>query len=184
MVLTASNMLPLGTTAPAFTLPDTVSGQDVSLTDLQSDKATVILFLCNHCPFVVHINDELVKFAKEFQEQGVSFGAISANDIEAYPQDGPELMTKHAADMGYTFPYLYDETQAVAKAYSAACTPDIFVFDKEMKLAYRGRFDNSTPGNGQPVTGSELRAALTSLLNGEMPSDDQRPSMGCNIKWK
>ena len=184
MVLTPSIMLPLGTTAPDFSLPDTVSGTTKTLTELKSDQATVIMFICNHCPFVIHINPELVRLANEYQSQGVSFIAISANDAEAYPQDDPEQMTKHAAAVGYPFPYLYDESQEVAAAYQAKCTPDLFVFDGDMRLAYRGQLDDSRPGNDKPLNGQDLRAALDSILAGEQPSEDQKPSIGCNIKWK
>lgn len=184
MALTPSNMLPLGTHAPAFSLEDTVSGQVMSLDTLASDTATVVMFICNHCPYVLHINDELVRVANDFSSQGVSFVAISSNDVEHYPQDGPSAMQRHAAEVGYPFPYLYDETQAVARAYDAACTPDFYVFNGARELVYRGRLDGSTPGNEVALTGADLRAALDALLAGRPMPTDQQPSMGCNIKWK
>ena len=184
MAFTESNMLPLGTKAPAFSLPDTVSGQVLSLNDLKSDVATVIMFLCNHCPYVLHVNVGIVALAHNYQPKGVSFIGISSNDAVNYPQDSPENMKIHAATEGYTFPYLYDETQEIAKMYDAACTPDFYVFDSEMKLAYRGRIDGSRPRNELPVTGEDLRTVLDTLLRGEMVSEKQYPSAGCNIKWK
>lgn len=184
MARTPSNMIPLGTVAPDFTLPDTISGNTVSLQDLKSDKATLIMFICNHCPFVKHMDEQLVALAKDYQAKGVSIIAISSNDVDNYPQDSPELMTREAAKLGYTFPYLYDESQAVAKAYDAACTPDFYVFDKDLKCAYRGQLDNSRPGNGLPVTGADLRAALDEILEGKEVSAPQIPSLGCGIKWK
>ncbi len=184
MARTPSNMIPLGTIAPDFTLPDTVSGKTVSLQELKSDKATLIMFICNHCPFVKHVDEQLVALAKDYQAKGVSFIAISSNDAENYPQDGPELMKEEAAKLGYSFPYLYDKSQEVAKAYDAACTPDFYVFDKDLKCAYRGQLDSSRPGNGLPVTGSDLRAALDEILDNREVSAPQIPSIGCNIKWK
>ena len=184
MAFTESNMLPLGTKAPDFTLPDTISGKDLNLADMQSDQATVIMFLCNHCPYVIHVNEEVVRLAAEYQAKGVKFIGISSNDAVNYPQDGPAEMTEHAAETGYNFPYLYDESQEVAKAYDAACTPDFYVFDGDMKLAYRGRLDDSRPKNDHPLTGKDLRAAIDSVLAGEPVSDIQYPSGGCNIKWK
>lgn len=185
MTLTPSKMLPLGTQAPDFTLLDTVSGNTVSLSDLKSAKATVVLFICNHCPYVVHINRKLVEVANHYQAKGIQFIAISSNSIDTHPQDGPKHMTQHAKEQAYPFPYLYDETQEVAKAYQAACTPDLYVFDKDLKCIYRGQFDDSTPGNGKPVTGASLSEALDLALGGEqLPEDQQRPSQGCNIKWK
>lgn len=184
MARTPSNMLPLGTKAPNFTLPDTISGKTVSLDDLKSDKATVIMFICNHCPFVKHVDEAIVSLAKDYQAKGVSVIAISSNDVENYPQDSPELMKEEAEKVGYTFPYLYDETQEVAKAYDAACTPDFYVFDKDLKCAYRGQLDDSRPGNDKPVTGKDLRAALDEILEGKEVSAPQIPSLGCNIKWK
>ena len=184
MARTPSNMLPLGTPAPDFKLLDTISGKTLSLSELKSDKATVIMFICNHCPFVKHVDDGIVSLANDYQAKGVSFIAISSNDVENYPQDSPELMKEEAEKVGYTFPYLYDETQAVAKAYDAACTPDFYVFDKDLKCAYRGQLDDSRPSNGKPVTGKDLRAALDEILGGKEVSAPQIPSLGCNIKWK
>lgn len=181
---TPSNMLPLGTEAFDFKLLDTVSGNFLSLSDLKGQKGTVILFICNHCPFVIHVNQELVKMANDYIKMGISFIAISSNDVENYPQDGPDLMTKAAQLNKYPFPYLYDETQEVAKAYQAACTPDIYLFDENLELVYRGQIDSSRPGNGQPVTGSDLRKAMDHLLNDQSVLEVQKPSMGCNIKWK
>ena len=183
MALVQSNMMELGTKAPSFTLPDTVSGNIISLSDIKSDIATVVVFICNHCPFVHHINHKLVEIANEFQAKGVQFIAISSNDIQYYPQDGPEIMKQVAAKESYSFPYLYDETQDVAKAYQAECTPDFFVFDGDLDLAYRGRFDETRPGMGK-ATGNELGSALTALVNHTEIVLDQRPSMGCSIKWK
>ena len=177
-------MLPLGTKAPDFSLPDVVSGRNVSLAELYSDVATVIMFICNHCPYVIHIQEELLKVVGDYQPKGVKFAAISSNDIENYPQDSPEKMKILAEELGYTFPYLYDGSQSVARAYDAACTPDFYAFDKNHKLVYRGRLDNSSPGNNNPLTGKDLRAALDDMLQGNAVSGEQIPSMGCNIKWK
>lgn len=184
MAATPSTMMPLGTIAPSFKLTDTVSGNTLSLSELQGDKATLVMFICNHCPYVLHVNDELVRIANDYQPRGVSFIAISSNDVENYPQDSPELMKVLAKDVGYTFPYLYDETQEVAKAYQAACTPDFFLFDHELKCVYRGQLDNSRPNSQIPITGKDLRNALDALLSGEKISENQIPSIGCNIKWK
>lgn len=184
MALTPSNMLALGTTAPSFTLPDTVSGKELSLQDVQGENGTLIMFICNHCPYVIHINEELVRLAKDYEAKGIGFVAISSNDVENYPQDGPEKMKAHAAAEGYPFPYLYDASQEVAKAYDAACTPDFYAFDQAGALAYRGRLDESRPGNNAPLTGAELRAALDAILTGGTVNSTQYPSMGCNIKWK
>jgi peroxiredoxin len=183
MALTESNMLPLGTSAPPFFLKDTVSGNYLSLDDLKSDRATVIMFICNHCPYVIHVNQEMVRIANEFRNKGVSFIAICSNDVENYPDDDPDKMRLVAKVLKYPFPYLYDKRQEVAKAYDAACTPDFYVFDGDMKLTYRGRMDESTPGNGKPNNGIELRAAIDATLEGKT-IDPQYPSMGCNIKWK
>ena len=177
-------MLPLGTKAPDFTLPDTVSGKDMSLDEIMSDKATVIMFICNHCPYVLHVNPEIVRLANDYQQKGVHFVGISANDVERYPQDSPEKMKALADEVGYSFPYLYDETQEVAKAYDAACTPDFYVFDGEGKLFYRGRLDESRPKNDKPLTGADLRAALDAVLAGKSAPEKQYPSGGCGIKWK
>jgi len=176
-------MMELGTTAPAFTLPDTISGKELSLAGLKSDKATVVAFICNHCPYVHHINSKLVEVANAYQSRGVIFIAISSNDVTSHPQDSPALMTLTARKEGYSFPYLYDESQKVAKAYGAECTPDFFVFDGNMECAYRGRFDETRPNKGQP-TGRDLSAALDAILTGKKVNADQQPSMGCNIKWR
>lgn len=184
MAPTPSNMVPLGTPAPDFTLPDAVSGRTLSLAELRSDKATVIMFICNHCPFVKHVQHELARLARDYAPKGVSFIAINSNDIEAYPEDAPDKMKAVAEAVGYTFPYLFDETQEVARAYRAACTPDIFIYDGDLKLAYRGQLDDSRPGNGIPVTGRDVRRALDALLAGQPVDPNQRPSIGCNIKWK
>ena len=184
MSLTQSNMLPLGTVAPGFSLPDTVSGKTISLADVATDKGTVIMFICNHCPYVVHVNEEVVRLAKEYMAKGIGFVAISSNDVANYPADAPDKMKAHAEKTGYPFPYLYDETQEVARAYDAACTPDFYVFDGDTKLVYRGRLDDSRPNSGKPLTGKDLRAALDAVLAGEEVSPVQYPSAGCNIKWK
>ncbi len=184
MANTPSNMLALGTIAPGFTLQDTISDKNLNLQNLKGKKGTVIFFICNHCPFVIHINHELVKIANDFKNKGISFLAISSNDVENYPQDAPHLMKKVANNLHYPFPYLYDETQEVAMAYAAACTPDIYVFDKELRLVYRGQIDDSRPNNGILVTGNDLRISLQNLLEGSEISKDQKPSIGCNIKWK
>jgi peroxiredoxin len=184
MAATESTMLPLGTTAPEFSLPDTVSGEEIALSDIQSDLATVVMFICNHCPYVKHVNPELVRLANDYQARGVSFVAISSNDVDSYPEDSPERMKEVAEALGYPFPYLYDEHQSVARAYQAACTPDFFIFDPQMTLVYRGQLDKSRPGNDIPVNGKDIRAALDAILAGEPVSQEQRPSIGCNIKWK
>lgn len=184
MALTESNMLPLGTKAPNFSLPDTVSGDTITLADLEKRDATVIMFLCNHCPFVIHVNSELVKLAEDYSQKNVRFIAISSNDVENYPQDGPDKMKIHAQEVGYSFPYLYDETQEVARAYDAACTPDFYVFDNNQELYYRGRLDTSRPGNNEPLNGIDLRAAIDDALSGLPIPEKQYPSAGCNIKWK
>lgn len=184
MAATPSTMMPLGTTAPSFELSDTVSGKTMSLSELKGEIATLVMFLCNHCPYVIHVNDELVHLANEYRPKGVSSIAISSNDVVNYPQDRPELMKMHAEKVGYPFPYLYDETQEVAKAYGAACTPDLFLFDHDLKCVYRGQLDDSRPNSNIPVTGKDLRSALEALLSGKEISDKQIPSIGCNIKWK
>ena len=184
MAETPSNMVPLGTAAPPFVLPDTVSGKTMSLEDIRSDQATVIMFICNHCPFVKHVQGELVRVANDYQPQGISFVAISANDVSSYPDDSPENMKAIAERLRYPFPYLYDESQDVARSYRAACTPDFYIFDGDLRLAYRGQLDDSRPANGVPVTGSDLRAALDAILAGRPVDSLQKPSMGCNIKWK
>ena len=184
MAAVSSTMLALGTHAPEFVLPDTISGKELSLESLRSDLATVIMFICNHCPYVKHVNKELVRLANDYQSQGVAFVAISSNDVEAYPADSPERMKEVATELGYPFPYLYDEDQSVARAYQAACTPDFYVFDGPMKLAYRGQLDGSRPRNDVPLTGEDVRAALDAILAGDPVPEEQRPSIGCNIKWK
>ncbi len=184
MVATTSKMIPLGTKAPDFELMDTVSGEMMRLEDLQSDKTTVIMFICNHCPYVKHVQALISDLGREYQQQGVSFVAISSNDAEKYIEDGPEWMKEVAEKFHYPFPYLYDETQEVARAYSAVCTPDTFVFDGNMDLVYRGQIDDSRPRSDTPVTGKDLRAALDALLEGEPVNPEQRPSIGCSIKWK
>ena len=184
MVLTESKMMALGTVAPDFTLPEVVSGKLLRLKDLRSDLATVVMFICNHCPYVIHVNPELIRVANDYTGKGVSFVAISSNDVEKYPADSPEKMKALALELGYPFPYCYDGTQEVARAYDAACTPDFYVFDKDLKLVYRGRLDDSRPKTERPLTGRDLRAALDAVLEGRQISPVQRPSSGCNIKWK
>lgn len=183
MAETPSTMLPLGTTAPDFRLPDP-NGKLVSLADFAGQPALLVMFLCNHCPYVKHIQAGLVKLAQDYTPRGVGIAAISSNDASNYPQDGPVMMAKEAKAAGYNFPYLYDESQTVAKAYYAACTPDFFLFDEGRRLVYRGQFDASRPGNGINVSGQDLRAALDSLLEGKMVANEQNPSLGCNIKWR
>lgn len=179
-----SRMLPLGTAAPRFALRDTVSGRAVALEDFASSPALLIAFICNHCPFVKHILDGFVAFAHDFGARGLAVVAISPNDAESYPEDAPAEMSRVAKLKGFTFPYLYDESQEVAKAYQAICTPDFFLFDRERRLVYRGQFDGSRPGNRIPVTGSDLRAAAEALLRGLAVPTQQTPSVGCSIKWK
>ncbi len=181
---TPSNMLPLGTTAPDFSLIDTVSGKMISLDDVKGEAATLVMFICNHCPFVIHVNQQLVKLANDYKNNRVGFVAISSNDVENFPQDSPELMIKNAEQLGYPFPYLYDEKQEVAKAYDAACTPDFYIFDSDLKLVYRGQLDASRPGNDKPINGKDIRNALDAVLSGNEVDQNQIPSMGCNIKWK
>jgi peroxiredoxin len=181
---TLSHMMPLGTKAPDFNLWDTISQDFKTLEALKGNKATVIMFICNHCPFVLHVNNTLVKLANNYLKRDVKFIAISSNDVANYPQDSPELMALQAQKLKYPFPYLYDETQVVAKAYQAACTPDFFVFDADLKCAYRGQLDASRPGNGLPITGNDLRKALELILQNKPVDFDQKPSMGCNIKWR
>ena len=184
MAATESNMMPLGTKAPDFNLPDTISGTNKTLKALKSDKATVIMFICNHCPFVKHVQIGLVKLANDYIPEGVSFVAINSNDVKNYPDDSPERMKEVAKQFGYPFPYLYDESQDIARAYGAACTPDFYIFDKDLKCVYRGQMDDSRPSNEIPVTGNDIRAALDAILAGNPVSEDQKPSIGCNIKWK
>ena len=184
MAQTLSTMRTLGTEAPDFTLPDTISDKEICLQQIKGDVGTVIMFICNHCPFVMHVNDELVRLANEYLNKEISFAAISANDVISHPGDAPDKMKAKALEMKYPFPYLYDETQETAKAFDAACTPDFFIYDKNLKLVYRGQLDDSRPGNGIPVSGKDVRQALDALLNNQPISKEQRPSIGCNIKWK
>ena len=184
MALTESTMLELGTGAPDFALTDVVSGKLVRRDDFAEQKALLVMFICAHCPYVKHIEKGLAKLGCDYAGRSIAFVAISSNDAENYPADNPAGLKKQAESMGFTFPYLYDETQAVAKAYKAACTPDFFLFDANGKLVYRGEFDRSRPGNGVAVTGEDLRAAIDAALAGKPPITDQRPSIGCNIKWK
>ncbi len=183
MVKTASTMLPLGTSAPNFSLPN-VDGTTVSLDNFADAKGLLVIFMCNHCPFVIHLREALASFATEYQEKGLVIVGISANDVSTHPDDSPEKMVEEAKSAGYPFPYLYDESQEVAKAYHAACTPDFFLFDQNQALVYRGQFDDSRPESGIPVTGADLRAACDAVLAGESVPEDQKPSIGCNIKWK
>ena len=183
MVRTPSTMLPLGAAAPDFSLMN-VNGQTVSLGDFDDAPALLVIFMCNHCPFVIHVADQLALLGNEYMQKGVAVVGISSNDVANYPADSPEQMVAEAEQRGYAFPYLYDETQEVAKAYRAACTPDFYVFDADKKLVYRGQMDSSRPDSGIPVTGEDLRAALDAVLAGNPPAEDQTPSLGCNIKWK
>jgi len=183
MARTPSTMLPLGTPAPAFELPD-YDGRKHALTDFAAAPALLVAFVCNHCPFVQHIRPEFARFAADYLARGLAIVAVNSNDLEAYPQDGPDAMRREAAEFGYRFPYLIDETQDVARAYRAACTPDFFLFDAERRLAYRGQFDDSRPGNGRPVTGADLWAAVDAVLASRPVPGEQFPSLGCNIKWK
>ncbi|MBL4884534.1 MAG: thioredoxin family protein [Planctomycetaceae bacterium] len=182
MVMTASTMLPLGSTIPDFSLLN-VDGKQVSLSDLPADKPLLVMFICNHCPFVIHLQQALADFGKEYQEKGLTVVAISSNDVSTHPDDSPEKMTEMAQASGWSFLYLYDETQQVAQAFKAACTPDFFLFDQKHQLAYRGQFDDSRPGNGMAVTGQDLREASDAVLAGQAVGDAQKPSIGCNIKW-
>lgn len=184
MARTPSNMLPLGTNAPEFFLQDTVSGTFYSLDETKGEVGTVIAFICNHCPYVKHINPTLVRLASSYQNKGIAFVGISSNDVIGYPEDSPELMRQIALEEGYSFPYLYDVTQEVARAYDAACTPDFYLFNAELKLVYRGQLDDSRPGNAIPVTGADLEQAMINLIQGIPVLEDQKPSLGCNIKWK
>ena len=184
MAATPSTMLELGTPAPSFSLPDATTGKDVSLADFRDSHVLVVMFICNHCPFVKHIRAQLAQLARDYTPKGIAFVAISSNDAEKYPDDSPAKMKEEAAAAGYSFPYLYDGTQAVAKAYKAACTPDFFVFDRSRRLSYRGQLDDSRPKNDIPVTGHDIRAALDTLLAGKSLTAPQKPSIGCNIKWR
>ena len=183
MALTESTMLELGTTAPDFALPDVVSGKSVRRDDFRGRNGLLVMFICTHCPFVKHIEKGLAELGSDYEGR-LGIVAISSNDAENYPDDSPEGLKEQAQKLGFRFPYLYDESQAVARAYDAACTPDIYLFDKDFKLVYRGQFDASRPGNGIPVTGNDLRAALDAVLKGEKPTANQKASIGCNIKWK
>lgn len=184
MARTPSNMIPLGTIAPEFYLKDTNSNNSYSFEDLKGSKGTLVIFMCNHCPFVLHVIKEIVMIANDYRVQGLGIVAISSNDIEKYPEDSPEKMTEFAFQNKIDFPYLFDETQEIAKAYDAACTPDFFLFDSQNKLFYRGQLDDSRPGNGIPLSGSDLRSAIDALIYNRTLSDIQKPSIGCNIKWK
>ncbi len=183
MVKTASTMLPLGTSAPDFSLPN-VDGNTVSLSDFSGKVGLLVIFMCNHCPFVIHLREALADFTREYQEKGLAIVGINSNDVANYPDDSPEKMQAEAMLAGYCFPYLYDETQEVAKACHAACTPDFFLFDGDQKLVYRGQFDDSRPKSDTPITGADMRAACDAVLAGEEIPVDQKPSLGCNIKWK
>ncbi len=184
MAATESTMLALGTPAPAFELTDTVSGDSFSLTDLAGEKGTVIMFICNHCPYVHHVEGELPRLGNDYLDKGIGFAAISSNDVTRYPADAPDKMRDYAERLRLPFPYLYDEEQIVAHAYGAACTPDFYLFDHDHKLVYRGQLDASRPGNDIPVTGTDLRNAIDDLLEGRPVSENQTPSIGCGIKWK
>lgn len=183
MSLTPSTMLGLGTIAPDFKLPDVTSGEMISLGTFRDKKAVLVMFICAHCPFVKHIQDELAKIGQDYQPLGVGIVAISANSIKTHPQDGPEHLKTQADTVGFSFPYCYDETQEVAKAYAAACTPDFFLFNSDRQLVYRGQLDDSRPGNNLPVTGEDLRKALDAIIADKAITTDQKPSIGCNIKW-
>lgn len=184
MSKTPSNMLPLGTHAPQFSLLDVISGRKMGLSTSNKIKSTVLMFICNHCPYVKHVNKELTSLANDYKDKGVHFLAINSNDVDNFPDDSPENMKKTAIREAYPFPYLYDETQEVAKAYQAACTPDFYVFDSNLELVYRGQLDDSRPGNQLKVNGSSIRQALDCLLTHQPINIEQKPSLGCNIKWK
>ena len=184
MARTPSTMVSLSTKAPGFLLPDTVSGKQLSLDNIKGATATMIMFICNHCPFVKHVNTGLIELANDYKNEGIGFVAINSNDVINHPNDSPELMTQVAKELKYPFPYLYDESQETAKACDAACTPDFFIYDKDLRLIYRGQLDDSRPGNELPVTGKDIRYALDCLINNKPVPQEQRPSIGCNIKWK
>lgn len=184
MTRTASTMLELGTPAPDFRLPEPVTDREVSLDDFRDAPALLVTFICNHCPYVRHIRRRLAELARDYQGKGLAAVGINSNDVAHYPDDAPEKMIEEVRNIGYTFPYLYDETQEVAKAYRAACTPDFFLFDRNRRLVYRGQFDDARPGNDAPVTGRDLAAAIDAVLAGRAVPTDQKPSLGCNIKWK
>ncbi|MFW5760068.1 MAG: thioredoxin family protein [Cyclobacteriaceae bacterium] len=184
MAAVESKMISLGTLAPEFELIDVQINRKRSYHDLRGEQGTVVMFICNHCPYVKHIIEDVIKLANEYIDEGISFIAISSNDVDQYPEDSPEKMHELAEDFNFSFPYLYDENQEVAREFDAACTPDFYVFDKEDKLVYRGQFDDSRPKNNEPVTGKDLRNALSNMINGLPINPDQKPSIGCNIKWK
>ena len=184
MAKTNSYMLPLGTVAPNFKLPDTISGEQTLLSEVKGTKGTLIIFMCNHCPYVLHLLDKIVEISSEIREFGINTVAISSNDVENYPDDHPILMKKLAEDRDFSFPYLYDETQSVALSYEAACTPDFYLFDSDLKLVYRGKFDDARPKNEEPISGKDLLIAAKNLIAGLPQNNDQTPSLGCNIKWK
>jgi peroxiredoxin len=184
MARTPSTMLPLGTPAPDFSLPNVVTGESISLANFEGSKAFLVMFICQHCPFVIHVKPELARIGRDYVSKGVGIVAISANDAAKYPQDDPDHLKAMAQDLGLNYPLCYDESQSVAHAYQAACTPDFFLFDRNLKLVYRGQLDSSRPGNDEPVTGADLRAAMDAVLAGQPISDQQAPSIGCNIKWK
>lgn len=184
MALTPSNPFPIGSIAPNFSLLDTVSGEKLNLQNLKGRIGTVIMFICNHCPYVIHVNSQLIKLANDYQSKGIQFIAISSNDVHNYPDDSPENMRIKAKELGYPFPYLYDESQEIAKAYDAACTPDFYLFDERLKSTYHGQLDNSRPGNGIAVSGTDLRNAIEALIDKRKPLAHQQPSIGCGIKWK
>jgi peroxiredoxin len=183
MALVESNMLPIATKAPDFTLPNVITNSNTSLSDVQGENGLVVMFICNHCPFVIYVNHQLVELANEYMAKGIGFVAISSNDVINYPQDAPDKMVIHAKENNYPFPYLYDASQSVAKSYDAACTPDIYVFDKSLNLHYRGRIDSSRPGNDNPQDSKDIINALDNMLGGGDPPSIQYPSAGCNIKW-
>ncbi len=184
MALTPSTMLPLGTKAPDFQLPDVVSGKTISLDSFAGKKALLVMFICRHCPFVKHVQGELARIGKDYANTDIGIVAISTNDAVNYPEDAPDKLKEMAEQLGFTFPFCYDESQETAKAYTAACTPDFFLFDADHQLVYRGQLDDSRPSNNQPVTGKDLRAALDAVLASEAINSNQKPSIGCNIKWK
>lgn len=184
MARTESTMLPLGTLAPDFQLPDVVTGKTISLDSFIGQKALLVMFICRHCPYVKHVQVELARLGQDYLDQGVGIVAISANDADKYPNDAPESLKQMAVELDFNFPLCFDQTQSTAKAYTAACTPDFFLFDADRKLVYRGQLDDSRPSSDRPVTGKDLRAALDTVIAGEVPDSDQKPSLGCNIKWK
>lgn len=184
MALAESTMMPLGTKAPDFQLRDTVSGETITLNKFANQKALLVIFMCYHCPFVQHVKEEIARIDKDYAGKGLGIVAISANDVETHPDDAPENLKAMAQELGFNFPFCYDETQEIAKAYTAACTPDFFLFDADRKLAYRGQLDDSRPNSDAPVNGKDLRAAIDAVLAGKGVGSDQKPSIGCNIKWK